>query len=380
MTVLALDSPIQNMLLEADASAKRHRRLTLFAIGSVAAYLGLSFIQFDVASVVRKWSPDRASMFVLDTYAHKDHITMKWSDPGNVVASFEGGYRYIYDTAPWLIRDAANGTTMVTFENGGSVVFHDTKLVMQNWPGETRDYVFRVDGQGRPFVENDSGQSTKIPEWIRVTENKIEVRPTLFERIQVYKSKVEVHRYAVGWKFFWFDFDSPLRGFGVSQLVQLMSDSNRLVPEMSNAKLVLHEFLDNEIWHHGVVLFSLVETILMALLGTMIAAMIGLPLAFLAAANITPFAALRLVLRRLFDCLRGIDMLIWSLVLLRAFGPGLFTGIFAIALTDIGTLGKLMSEAIENSDGKQKEGVLSTGASTMQQHRFGIIPQNPASV
>ena len=68
-------------------------------------------------------------------------------------------------------------------------------------------------------------------------------------------------------------------------------------------------------------------------------------------------------------------MLVWSLIFLRAFGPGVFTGIFAIAFTDTGSLGKLMSEAIENTDEKQNEGVESTGASKVQQHRFGIIPQ-----
>ena len=176
----------------------------------------------------------------------------------------------------------------------------------------------------------------------------------------------------MGWKYFWFDFDSLLRDYSFGETLNLIFVKDRVDPEQSNLNFVLDEFLNNEIWFHGVVLFSLVETVLMALLGTMIASMIGLPLAFFAAANITPFAMVRFGLRRLFDCLRGIDTLIWSLVLLRAFGPGLFTGIFAIALTDIGTLGKLMSEAIENSESKQKEGVASTGASRLQQHRFGI--------
>ena len=68
-------------------------------------------------------------------------------------------------------------------------------------------------------------------------------------------------------------------------------------------------------------------------------------------------------------------MLIWSLIFLRAFGPGVFTGIFAIAFTDTGTLGKLMSEAVENADKKQTEGIASTGASRSRQHRFGVLPQ-----
>jgi len=123
------------------------------------------------------------------------------------------------------------------------------------------------------------------------------------------------------------------------------------------------------------VLYAMLETIFMALLGTMIAAGVGLPLAFMAARNIQPFWLPRFILRRSFDTLRGIDTLIWSLIFLRAFGPGLFTGIFAIAFTDTGTLGKLMSEAIENADKNQREGIQSTGARTVQQHRFGILPQ-----
>ncbi|MEO1307932.1 MAG: phosphonate ABC transporter, permease protein PhnE [Pseudomonadota bacterium] len=119
----------------------------------------------------------------------------------------------------------------------------------------------------------------------------------------------------------------------------------------------------------------MLETIFMALIGTMIACAVGLPLAFMAARNVQPLGPVRFALRRLFDLLRGIDTLIWSLIFLRAFGPGLFTGIFAIAFTDTGTMGKLMSEAVENADNKQREGIQSTGASTVQQHRFGILPQ-----
>ncbi|MEO1725220.1 MAG: phosphonate ABC transporter, permease protein PhnE, partial [Pseudomonadota bacterium] len=155
----------------------------------------------------------------------------------------------------------------------------------------------------------------------------------------------------------------------------LMLSGERVVPEMSNARLVLTEFLDNALWQHGTVLYAMLETIFMALLGTMIACAVGLPLAFAAARNVQPLGLVRFFLRRSFDLLRGIDMLIWSLIFLRAFGPGLFTGIFAIAFTDTGTLGKLMSEAIENADDKQREGIQSTGASRTQQHRFGILPQ-----
>jgi phosphonate transport system permease protein len=46
-----------------------------------------------------------------------------------------------------------------------------------------------------------------------------------------------------------------------------------------------------------------------------------------------------------------------------------------ILVTDTGTFGKIFSEALENVDGRQIEGVRSTGASAMLRARFGVIPQ-----
>ena len=73
--------------------------------------------------------------------------------------------------------------------------------------------------------------------------------------------------------------------------------------------------------------------------------------------------------------MRGVDALIWTVVLARAFGPGPLTGALAILVTDTGTFGKIFSEALENVDGKQIEGVASTGAKPLQRYRFGVIPQ-----
>ena len=120
---------------------------------------------------------------------------------------------------------------------------------------------------------------------------------------------------------------------------------------------------------------ALFETVLMAFLGTFGAALISLPLAFLAASNFTLIRWVRFVFRRLFDFVRGVDALIWTIVLSRAFGPGPMTGALAILLTETGTFGKTFSEALENIDDKQVEGIRSTGASALQRARFGVIPQ-----
>jgi phosphonate transport system permease protein len=95
----------------------------------------------------------------------------------------------------------------------------------------------------------------------------------------------------------------------------------------------------------------------------------------LAASNFNPFGPARGALRRVLDFIRGVDGLIWTVILSRAFGPGPMTGAIAIALTDTGSFGKIFSEALENIDEKQVEGVKSTGANALQRARFGVIPQ-----
>lgn len=374
MTASADFRTFEQMEFAADRAARKRSYWLWGGLAIILAYLTLSWVQFEIGSLREKWRPDRAALFVLDTYAHKDHITMRWNEPEVVTVAFEGGHRHVYDPKPeWFSEDTDGGRT-VTFGNGGLVTFYDAEVTL-DWPDQSETFVFRLNADNKPFVVDYQDRLDDLPEWIRQTENKIEVRPSLFERLQVGTLKAEAHRYEVGWAFFWFDFDSPLVNVGIFEAIGLMFSSERVVPEMSNAQLVWTEFRDNTLWGHGTVLYAMLETIFMALLGTMIAAGVGLPLAFMAARNVQPLGLVRFALRRLFDVLRGIDTLIWSLIFLRAFGPGLFTGIFAIAFTDTGTLGKLMSEAIENADDKQREGVQSTGARKVQQQRFGILPQ-----
>ncbi len=105
------------------------------------------------------------------------------------------------------------------------------------------------------------------------------------------------------------------------------------------------------------------------------AAIVALPLAFAAARNFSAVMVLRGAVRRVFDFLRGVDALIWTIILSCAFGHGPMTGALAILITDTGSFGKLFSEVLENVDRKQIEGVASTGAKPLQRYRFGVIPQ-----
>jgi phosphonate transport system permease protein len=120
---------------------------------------------------------------------------------------------------------------------------------------------------------------------------------------------------------------------------------------------------------------ALAETVAIALLGTMLAAVIALPLSFIAARNTTVSLILRFFARRSFDTLRGVDTLVWALIWVNVVGLGPFAGVLAIAISDIGSFGKLFSEAIEASDKRPVEGVVSSGGSRLHAIRFGILPQ-----
>lgn len=118
------------------------------------------------------------------------------------------------------------------------------------------------------------------------------------------------------------------------------------------------------------------DTINIATLGTAIAIVIAVPVAYCAAHNTTPSAALvRPVALFIIVASRSINALIWALMLVTIVGPGVFAGILAIALRSIGFCAKLLYEAIEEIDESQVEAVRSTGASGAQVTAYGIVPQ-----
>jgi phosphonate transport system permease protein len=117
------------------------------------------------------------------------------------------------------------------------------------------------------------------------------------------------------------------------------------------------------------------ETLAIAFLGTLFAAIIALPLGFLAARNVLPVWLFRFTMRRGLDTMRGVDTLIWALIWINVVGLGPFAGVLAIMTSDIGSFGKLFSEAIEAADKRDGEGVLATGGSDLHRIRYGLLPQ-----
>lgn len=121
-------------------------------------------------------------------------------------------------------------------------------------------------------------------------------------------------------------------------------------------------------------LSALAETVAIAFLATVAAGLLAFPLGFLAARNTAPAGPVRFAVRRCLDALRSVDALIWALIWINVVGLGPFAGVLAIMTVDVGTLGKVFSEAVEATDGGAAEGVTASGGGEAHRIRFGILP------
>jgi phosphonate transport system permease protein len=217
--------------------------------------------------------------------------------------------------------------------------------------------------------------SEPVPSWMTVYDDNIIADMGFAGDVSISVDRVKIRKRFFGWANFIFDTDSPYFGKSAGEVISLIVSGPRLKSYESNLSLALDNFWNNSAWQHGDVITKLFQTIVMAFLGTLLGAIAAFPLAFMAARNITPSRLTNQLLKRSFDFLRSVDMLIWALFLTRAFGPGPLAGSGAIFLTETGTLGKLYSEGLENIDNKPREGVKSTGSAPVLVQRYGIMPQ-----
>ncbi len=342
----------------------RKRLITVAVPLVILGYLTYIFFAFDILGLAGRARLDNAVTLVSDSYSYKTHVTRD-NRSGEVSAAIEGDSKGAYPdgTLPAWVTSGATAT-QIDLGHGHLIRFLPDNRVTYDLPGFGLIEIQVVDGK----VTSNLGDNP--PDWINASDSRIAIT-TAAGRLTVTRSKSEVFRYFFGWELFWFTLDSPYHDHGLFGLLT----GPQLDPTRSNIEGMWQDFWGNRMWRHGDVAWALTETILMAFLGTFGGAMIALPLAFLAARNFAPLRTVRFGVRRLFDFLRGVDGLIWTIMLSRAFGPGPMTGALAILMTDTGAFGKSFSEALENVDDKQIEGVASTGASAVQRYRFGVIPQ-----
>jgi phosphonate transport system permease protein len=348
----------------ADALFARKRLIAFALPAAILAYFVYVFFAFDIAGLASRARWDNGATLLSDTWSHKTHVTRD-NRSGEVVVAIEGERKGTYParSVPDWIELGAD-TTVIDLGGGHIVTF---------LPDNALGYVVPGYGTIEARIHGGSVETNlqgEPADWISVSKTRLQIT-TDEGRVSFTRNKSEVFNYFPGWELFFFTLDSPYRGKSFYQIVF----GPRWDPARPNIAGAVGDVWHNQMWHHSDVAWAIFETILMAFLGTFGAALISLPIAFLAAKNFTPLQPLRFAFRRVFDFLRGVDGLIWTIVLSRAFGPGPLTGALAILLTDTGSFGKMFSEALENVDDKQVEGVRSTGARVVHRYRFGVIPQ-----
>ena len=116
------------------------------------------------------------------------------------------------------------------------------------------------------------------------------------------------------------------------------------------------------------------QSIVLAFLATILGSILALVFGLLAAANIT-HPVVRNVSRFIIGIERSLPEIIILLILIAAYGLGMFPAVIALSIGCIGMVGKLLADAIEEIDNAMIESIQSVGANKLQVIWFGVLPQ-----
>ena len=125
----------------------------------------------------------------------------------------------------------------------------------------------------------------------------------------------------------------------------------------------------------GLILRVLWDTVNIATFATALAVFLSLPVAYISAQNTTPNIVTLWIGRFILVTSRSVNTIIWALLFVAIFGPGVIAGIVAIMFRSIGFIGKLLGEAIEEIDKRPVEALEATGASRFKVIVYAIVPQ-----
>ncbi len=120
---------------------------------------------------------------------------------------------------------------------------------------------------------------------------------------------------------------------------------------------------------------ALIETLHIATLGTLFSFVLAVPLALLAARNICRVRPVNGLAQLMLVSSRSVNSLVWALIFVAVFGPGAAAGTFAIAFRSVGFVGKLLAEALEETDRGPVEALTAAGAPWGSVMLKGVWPQ-----
>jgi len=147
-----------------------------------------------------------------------------------------------------------------------------------------------------------------------------------------------------------------------------------LIRDSGNMSKFAAEFFPPKFHDWRLYLEEMLVTLEIALWGTALAVVSAIPMALLASSNLVPWWVYQPV-RRLMDACRAINEMVFAMLFVVAVGLGPFAGVLALWVHTTGILAKLFSEAVEAIDPQPVEGIRSTGASSLHEIIYGVLPQ-----
>jgi phosphonate transport system permease protein len=121
-------------------------------------------------------------------------------------------------------------------------------------------------------------------------------------------------------------------------------------------------------------LHEMYVTVSVAVWGTVLSIVCAVPCGLMCARNMAPQWLLQPV-RRLMDACRAINEMVFAMLFIVAVGLGPFAGVLALWVHTTGVLAKLFAEAVEAIDPRPAEGVRATGATSLDEIVYGVLPQ-----
>ncbi|MFL9935377.1 phosphonate ABC transporter, permease protein PhnE [Paraburkholderia sp. RL18-103-BIB-C] len=115
-------------------------------------------------------------------------------------------------------------------------------------------------------------------------------------------------------------------------------------------------------------------TLSVAVWGTVLSLVCAVPCGLMCARNMAPQWVVQPV-RRLMDACRAINEMVFAMLFIVAVGLGPFAGVLALWVHTTGVLAKLFAEAVEAIDPRPAEGVRATGATSLDEIIYAVLPQ-----
>jgi phosphonate transport system permease protein len=147
-----------------------------------------------------------------------------------------------------------------------------------------------------------------------------------------------------------------------------------LITDAANMASFARDFSPPDFSDWRFYLEEMIITLHIAVWGTFLAVVSAVPLGILSSSNIAPWWVYQPV-RRLMDATRAVNEMVFAMLFVTSVGLGPFAGVLALFAHTTGILAKLFSEAVEAIDPQPVEGIRATGARSIEEVLYGVIPQ-----